>query len=160
MLTIKANEIIKKLLKDFAAKHTVSSISKEIGMTRVGVWKILKKLESEKFIILSQISSGKTSAYIMSLNWDNPLVEKTLAVLLAEESIKNQRWLANFSELEKRVDFLIIYGSILTSSKEANDIDIISVLSNKKNFIEIEKIVSITQKTQLKKIHSLNFTET
>ena len=58
------------------------------------------------------------------------------------------------------MDFLIIYGSILTSSKEANDIDIISVLSNKKNFIEIEKIVSTAQKTQLKKIHLLNFTET
>lgn len=160
MLTIKANEIMKKLLKGFASLHTVTSISKEAGVTRVGAWKLLKRLESEKFIILSHVGSGKTSTYTISLNWVNPLVEKTLAILLAEEALKNQRWLANFSELEKKVDFLILYGSVLASSKEASDIDILGVLSDKKNFLEIEKIVAKMQKIQIKKIHILNFTET
>lgn len=151
-------KILKILLKDFSVNHTITSIAKEIGITRVGVWKILKKLEKENLIILSSIGTGKTNIYIISLNWDNPLLEKTLALALAEEAIKNQRWLDNFAELENKLYFLIIYGSIIHSPKEANDIDILGITSKNK-FIEIEEAIKKIQKTQIKKIHALNFTK-
>ena len=88
------------------------------------------------------------------------LLEKKLALILTEDALKNQRWLNNFAELENKVDFLILYGSILYSEKESNDIDILGVVSSKNNFQKIEKIVQKTQKTQIKKIHSENFTKT
>lgn len=115
-------------------------------------------MEYENFIILSPIGKGKTSTYTINLNWDNPLTEKNLELILTEESLKHQRWLNNFFELKEKTDFLIIYGSILYS-KEANDIDILNVVSNKNKFIKIEKTILKMQKTQLKKIHILNFTE-
>ena len=40
------------LLKDFSTMHTITSIGKELGMTRSGIWKILKRLEPEKYIIM------------------------------------------------------------------------------------------------------------
>lgn len=149
-------KLLKLLLKDFTIKPTITSLAKELCMSRVGIWKILKKLEKEKLILLSHIGAGKTSTYVIHLNWDNPLLEKTLALLLTEEAIKNQRWLDNFKEFENKVDFLIIYGSILYS-KEANDIDILGI-TKKNKFIETESIIAKIQKTQVKKIHALNFT--
>ena len=155
-----STQILKTLLKDFTIKPTVTSLAKKVGMSRVGTWKVLKKIQSEKLIILSSIGTGKTSAYNILLNWGNPIVEKTLALALTKDALKNQRWCNNFAELEEKVDFLIIYGSILNSPNDANDIDILGAVSNKKKFIEIEETVAKIQKTQHKKIHALNFAQT
>lgn len=157
METDKPNiRLLKLLLKDFTIKPTITLLAKELCMSRVGIWKVLKKLEKEKLVLLSPVGPGKTSAYSISLNWDNPILEKKLALSLTEDAVKNQRWLDNFKELENKVDFLIIYGSILCS-KEANDIDILGI-AQKNKFIEIESIIAKIQKTQIKKIHTLNFT--
>ena len=151
-------KILKIILKDFSVKHTITSIAKEVEMTRVGIWKVLKKLEAEKIVLLSTIGAGKTSTYNISLNWDNPLVEKILSLALTKDTIKNQRWVDNFIELKDKVGFLIIYGSIIHSPKKANDIDILGI-TNKNKFIEIEESIKKIQKIQIKKIHILNFTE-
>ena len=158
METTKSNtKILKILLKEFTIKPTITFLAKEISMTRVGTWKVLKKLEEEKLLILSPIGKGKTSANSISLNWENPIVEKTLSLALTQDALKNQRWLSNFEELEDKVDFLLIYGSIIHSPKEANDIDILGV-TNKNKFLEIEESIKRIQKVQIKKIHAINFT--
>ena len=152
-------KILKILLKDLLIKPTITSLAKETGMSRVGTWKTLKKLEKEKLILLSPVGTGKTSAYLINLNWGNPITEKNLVLALTEDAIENQRWINNFAELEDKVKFLIIYGSIINHFKEADDIDILGV-TNKNNFSEIDESVKKIQKTQLKKIHALNFTQT
>ena len=158
METTKPNtKILKILLKDIAIRPTITFLAKEINMSRVGTWKILKKLEAEKLIILSPIGAGKTSTYSISLNWENPIVEKALSLALTQDAQKNQRWLSNFAELEDKIDFLLMYGSIIHSPKEANDIDILGV-TNKNKFFEIGESIKKIQKTQIKKIHTLNFT--
>jgi hypothetical protein len=155
----KSYEILKILLKDISKKHTVTSLSKEREISRVGSWKILKELEKENLIILTPIGPEKTSVQEVSLNWDNPILEKTLSLLLTEDSIKQSKWRYNFKELENNVDFLILFGSILHSPKEAKDIDILSLVSNEKNFVKINKIITDIQIAQDKKIHALNLTE-
>jgi DNA-binding Lrp family transcriptional regulator len=154
-----SKDVLKILLKNFSANHTVSSLSQRLKISRVGIWKVLKILESDKLIILTPIGKGKTSAYYIKLNWDNFIVEKTLALILAEESNNQERWRFNFAELEERVGFLLLFGSILHSPNEANDIDIISVVTDKKKFTEIYNVLLKIQKTQLKKIHSIDLTE-
>ncbi len=151
-------KILKILLKDLEINQTITYLSKEIKMSRVGIWKVLKKLEKNKLILLNPVGSGKTSTYIIKLNWENPIIEKTLSLALAEDALKQQIWLNNLAELEDKADFLIIYGSIIQSPKEANDIDILGI-TNKNKFIEIEESIKKIQKTQIKKIHALNFTQ-
>lgn len=153
------NKILKTLLKQFTINWTITALAEELKASRVGIWKTLKKLDAEKSIFLTPVGKGKTSTINIHLNWENPLLEKKLSLILTEEALKNQRWINTFEELENKTDFLIIYGSILHSPKEANDIDILEVISNKKNFQKIEKILQKIQKTQIKKIHSENLTK-
>lgn len=150
--------IILILFKNFSKTHTITSLARELKISRVGVWKILKKLQEKKFITLVPIGSGKTNTSVIKLNWENILIEKSLALHLTEEALKQRRWKVNFIELKKVVDFLILHGSILYSPQKANDIDIIGV-TQKKKFIKIQKIIDKIQKTQIKKIHAINFTK-
>lgn len=145
------------LLKDFTRKHTITSLAKELKLSRVGTWKILKKLEAEKYVSVESVGSGKTSTSIIKINWDNLLVEKAFALYLTEESINQRRWRVNFAELEKEVDFLILYGSVVSSPQQANDIDVLGIAKNNK-FVKIQKIVDTIQKTESKKIHLIDFT--
>ena len=154
------NNVLKILLKQFLLNWTITSLSNELKISRVGVWKVLKKLESKKLIILTQIGQGKTSATNTKLNWENPVLDKKLSLILTEEALSHQRWSNNFEELNNKAKFTILYGSILNSPKEANDIDIIEIVQNKSNFLEIEKVIQKIQKTQIKKIHSESFTKT
>lgn len=147
------------LLKDFSRTHTVTSLAEKLKMSRVGVWKILKQLRSKNFIKLTPIGSGKTSTSIVGLDWENVIVEKSLALYLTEEALNQRRWQSNFVGLEGAVDFIILFGSILHSPKEAKDIDI-AIVSQKRKFIKIQKILDKVQKTEIKKIHTINFTET
>ena len=138
--------------------HTATSIAKALNITRQGIWKTLNKLAENKLINLEHVGDGKTSTATMKLNWLNPITEKTLSLLLTKESLKQQRWRVNFAELENNVNFLILFGSILNNTKEANDIDILAIV-NKKKFKAVEEIVIKVQRTQLKKIHIIDLTE-
>lgn len=146
------------LFKDFSRIHTITSLAKELRLSRVGIWKILKKLESKKYIKLESVGSGKTSTSLIKINWDNILIEKSIALYLTKEAIKQRRWMVNFAELEDNVDFLIIHGSIIHSPKQANDIDLVNVV-RKNKFVKIQKILDKIQKTQSKKIHAINLIE-
>jgi len=152
-------EILKILLKQFTFKWTITSLGEETNLSRVGIWKALKKLEYEKLIVLSSIGKRKTSTFIISLNWENPLLEKQLSLILTEEALNNKRWIKNFETLKDIVDFLILYGSILYSPREANDIDLAGVVSGEYSFQKIEEALQKIQKTQSKKIHLENFTK-
>jgi len=150
-------DIILLLLKNFSATHSITTIAKTLGSSRVGVWKAIKKMGEEKYINVESVGYGKTSTSIIRINWDSTIVEKTLALYLTEEAEKQKRWLVNFAGLEGVTDFTILFGSILRSTKEANDIDIIGV-AEKTMFTKIQKVIDNAKKTQDKKIHSINFT--
>lgn len=152
-------EILKILLKDFTKRNTISSISEKIGIGRSGVWKALKRLESKKLISLDPIGKGKTSTHEITLNWKNPLLEKFMAAILIEDALKQERWRDNFKKLEKQTLFTILFGSILHSPKEANDIDLIIVVKSEEDFKMIESTILEVGQTQIKKIHAIDLTK-
>ena len=154
----RAEQILLILFRDIFIIHTATSLAKILGMSRWGVWKILKELENNRLIMLNQMGGGKTSVHIVKLNFGSVILSVCLAFALSKESLKYERWKANFKELAEHTEFLILYGSILHSPKEANDIDILGVISDKGKFVKINHIIDKAQKTQAKKIHSLNFT--
>src|SRR3990167_1442441 len=97
----KTQKIMNILLKDFS-RHTATSLSKELKMSRWGIWKILKKLEKDNLVIIEPVGSGKTSTSTIKLNWGSILAEKTLALSLTQEALKYKRWLHDFSSLDRK----------------------------------------------------------
>ncbi len=152
-------KILLYILRNPFEAHTVTSLSQVLQLSRVGIWKILKKLESQQHLILKPVGKGKTNTFLITFNRNNLLTEKTLALYLTEEALEQPRWRNNFKELEKKVDFLILFGSTLHSPQQAHDIDLIGIVSKKENFVKIQHIIDKIQKTQSKKIHIINFRE-
>lgn len=144
------------VLKDLSTRHTTTSLAKELKLTRVGTWKILKKLEHDSLITFNHVGVGKTSTGLIALNGDNILVEKMLSLYLTEEALVHQRWRVTFAELEKMTDFLILYGSILHSPKEARDIDLVGMVSSNR-FVKVDMVLHKIQKTAIKKVHTILF---
>lgn len=151
-------KILISLVKDFSVVHTATSLSQWLKMSRWGVWKTMKKLQEEELIIIKPVGTGKTSTQTVHLNWNNKLTEKTVILALAQEASTYKRWSFNFADVESEVDFFILYGSILHSPQAARDIDVFGV-SAEKNLAKISKQIFAIQKTQEKKIHSINFTQ-
>lgn len=153
-----SEKILLKLLKDFSSENTVTSMATNMNVSRVGIWKALKKLEGDELIIVEKIGLGKTNTFRLKLNWKNPLTQKALTFYLSQEASEHKKWIWDFQELENHVEFSILFGSIITSPKGANDIDITNIVSHKKEFLKIDKILRNKQTAQIKKIHDINFT--
>ena len=146
------------LLKDFSAMHTITSIGKELGMTRSGIWKILKRLEPEKYIIMKP-TGKETSLVVPKLNFKNNILGKYLDLALSREAMGYQRWTFNFIEVEEYVSFFILYGSVLKSYAKAKDLDVIGIIPDRKSFKKLHESLDKIQKSESKRIHTINFTE-
>lgn len=155
----KEQEIIKLLFKDFSASYNSRNISKIIGISHAGAFKILKKMEKREIVKSKRI--GK--ALIYSLNMKNPITCKGIEMALVIEAQNFRRWIEEFRELEDKIKFLILFGSIIRNEKAARDIDLL-IVAYKEKFKDIEKIIKETQKYTNRKIHPLiqtleNFTK-
>jgi predicted nucleotidyltransferase len=159
METIKTfDKILSILIKEPLTDHSATSLSKTLGITRQGLWKTLNKLSKEKLIYLNSIANTKKSAVNVKLNFNNPLTEKIVSVLLTKEALNYERWRFNFNEIKDYSKFMILFGSILNSPKEANDIDLLAIVNNKEDFAAIDKLMLKLQQSQLKKIHFIDLT--
>jgi len=153
-----SEKTLKILVKEPFFEHTATSLSLSLGITRQGLWKILNNLSKDKLISLKSIANTKRSVVKIELEFKNLLTLKTLSLILTKEALNNERWRFELAELEKYSYFIILFGSILTSPKEAKDIDILAVL-DKKNFKAIDEIKNKIQKTQAKEIHLIDLTK-
>ncbi len=150
--------VVLLLLKDFSSMHTITSLGKELGMTRSGMWKVLKRLEPRKYIV-TKATGKKTSTIIPKLNFRNDLLDKYLVLALSMETADYERWVFNFSEMKEHVSFFILYGSVLKSYAKAEDIDVIGVVPGGKGFKALHYSLDKIQKSESKRIHAINFTE-
>jgi len=154
-----SDKILSILIKEPLIDHSATSLAKSLGITRQGLWKTLNKLFKDKLISLKSIADTKKSAVNIKLNFENQITEKVISLLLIKESLNYERWRFNFKRVKDYSKFIILFGSILHSSKEANDIDLLIIVDDKKDFHEISKIMLELQQTQIKKIHYIDITE-
>jgi len=154
-----SERIIKILAKEPLSEHTATSLAKDLGISRQGVWKTLTKLSKDNIISLKSIAGTKKSALNITLNFKNSITIRTLSLLLEKETLRYERWRDNFKKLQGSVFFVILFGSILHSPKEANDIDILVVVKTKKNFKVIDNVITEVQQTQIKKVHVIDLTK-
>lgn len=141
---------ILRIFKDIGTSYNSRNLSKIIGISHVGEFKVLKKLEKDNILISKKIGN----ALIYSMNYKNNLTKQMVGISLTLESQIFRRWSEEFKSLEKKVLFVIIFGSILKDEISAKDIDIL-VVADKDSFNDIKKIIFDRNKISNKKIHLL-----
>ena len=154
MLTANEKNIILRIFKYIDIEYNANSISKHIGMTRMGALKALKGLEKEGIVTGKQM--GRARFY--KLNLLNEYTSKTVELLLMEESKKKLGWKEEFKELFKISKVVIIFGSILRNEEKAHDIDLLIII-DKKNNLKLNEIINEKNQLLTKRIHPLKQTE-
>ena len=146
-------EIVLKLFKDFTADYNPSSIAKILNKSRVGTFKALKSLEKDS--IVKGKDMGKARFYRINL-WDE-YARKNVETLLMEEAKDYTRWKDELSQLSDITSIAILFGSIVTNRKKANDIDLLIVL-DKKNNNKLNKFIREKNLLLIKKLHPVKQT--
>ena len=150
-LTPKENEALLMLFKDFTEDYNANSLSKNVGITPRGALKILKNLHKQQLLTCKQF--GKAVFY--KLNLDDYYAFRTLETLLIYEAReKAPRWLAEFKELYKNIEIAIIFGSIVRNPKQANDIDLLLVFTQK-NMKQVKDFIDEKNQVLVKPIHPI-----
>ncbi len=152
-LTHKEKRAILILFKDFTNYYNANSISKVLGISRIGAMKILKKLLNENVLISKKI--GKSTIYKVKLEED--YVIKLISFLLTDEANNFKRWKEEFKELFRGNRIIMLYGSVIKDYTPANDIDLMSIIK-KSEYEGTIKIIEQKQKILPKKIHSIELT--
>lgn len=156
-LTTNEKKALLTLFKEVTQHYNANSLSKVLGISRVGTMKILKKLLREG--VLQSETIGKSIIYTIKLKDD--YVRKLIAFLLADEAQMHKQWKWEFEGLFKEERVVILFGSILRNYKEARDIDIAVVLKedNKKEWDDIKSAIQKKEVVLPKKIHWIPFLE-
>src|SRR3989338_474959 len=126
--TLKEQEVLLLLFKDFSRDYNASSLSQKVGVTRRGALKIMKKLKEQGLLIGRQY--GKAVFYKINLN--DPYAQKIIETLLMQEAReKSRRWLFEFKELFPHLQIAILFGSTVRDYEKAKDIDVVMVFVKK-----------------------------
>lgn len=146
-------DIMIKLVKDFTTEYNPSNIAKELNVTRVGTFKVLRELEKEGLVKGKTL--GKARFYTVNLN--DEYTRKNVEVLLMEQAKSYQRWVNEFKELFEYVKIAILFGSIIRNEDKANDIDLLLVFDAKNNQ-KINSIIKERNDILIKRVHPVKQT--
>jgi hypothetical protein len=153
-LTQKEKQALLTLLKEFSAYYNANSLSKVLGMSRIGTMKMLKKLAKINLLIKKNIA--KSTVY--RVNLEDEYTRKLLSFLLADEAHKFKRWKDEFKNLSKPGRIVMMYGSAIRDYSKANDIDLMLVIE-KSEYREVKKAIAERQAFLAKKIHPIELTK-
>ena len=141
------------LFKNPKVQYNANSITKELGISRMGALKIAKRLEKEEVITSKEL--GK--AFFYHLNLENDYAKQYLKFLLkreAEHAPSYVRvWLDEIKKI-KSADAAILFGSILKKQKEAQDVDVFLVIDSK-NYKKVNEEIEEVNSVNNKKIHPM-----
>ena len=156
-ITEKEMQLILLLFKSSEKEYNAHTIAKEIHMSAMGALKIAKRLEHEHLLTSKQL--GKAIFYKLTVR--NEYTQQYLTFLLKREAETShpyiKRWITEIKKI-KSADAALIFGSILTKQKEANDIDVLFITDNKK-FPLLKKEIEAINLLNEKKIHPIYQTE-
>jgi hypothetical protein len=149
--TLNEKKVLLILFKDFSKYYNSNSLSKKLGISRVGTMKILRKFENND--VLKKEIIGKSIIY--KINLENDYVRDVISFLLSDEANNFKRWKNEFNEIFKSDRVVIIYGSAIINYAKANDIDLMIV----GNSSGANKAIVEKQKILPKKIHLIELSE-
>jgi len=155
-ITTKEMELALAIFKSPEQEQNASSISKTLGMSRMGAMKIMKKLEKQE--ILESRQMGKAAFYKIS---KSDYAIDYLTFMLKREAEQSspylKRWISEIKKI-KNADIAILFGSVLVKESKANDIDVLFVTEQRK-FTNLIKEIEEIDRLNEKKLHPIYQTE-
>lgn len=134
-------------------RYNSNSLSKKLGISAMGSFKIIKKLEKEN--IIKGEKFGKAVFYEIDL--DNDYARQYIKLLLKRKSEQTsnyiKRWIAEIRKI-KNAELSILFGSVIIKENQAKDIDILFVTSQK-NYLDLKKEIEEINIINIKKIHPI-----
>lgn len=152
MVAITHNEsrIVNFLLRNFARDYNINQIAKELKLSPRGAYKILKKLEDNQVLISKKV--GNNMIYKINFEKDTTLDVCQFVLIEKKTTPYIQTWIKDLQSLKKSTDLAIMFGSVLTKGKQANDIDLLLVFE-KENFSKVQEEIKKINQIKSKKIH-------
>ncbi|MBT3464339.1 hypothetical protein HOD20_00130 [archaeon] len=143
------------LLKNPNEQYNANNISTILKISSMGALKIAKRLQKENIFTSKEI--GKATFY--KLNLESDYVRQYLKFLLKREAEQASPYVKRWkTEVEKKLESIsivvILFGSILTKQKGANDIDLLIII-DKKKYNQINKKIEEINKFSDKTIHPM-----
>lgn len=156
-LTFNEKKALLEIFKGISHYYNANSLSKVLGISRVGAMKMLRKLLKEG--VLQSETIGKSIVYKTRLQDD--YVQKLMAFILADEAQMHKRWKTEFEGLFKAGRVIILFGSVLRNYNQARDIDLLIILKrdNRVEWAEIKEAIRHKEEVLPKKVHWLPFIE-
>ena len=158
MVSLTENEAkaIDFLIRNFSQEYNINQLSRELKLSPGGIFKILKKLEKQNYLV----SDKQGNNIFYKINYKSEETIDTCKFVLSKGKttpfIRVQ--IDDLGKLKQLTKIAIIFGSILTKDKEANDVDIVLIFKEKE-FSKIEKALEEINSIKHKKIHAIYQTE-
>lgn len=152
MVSLTENEArtMEFLIRNFSREYNINQLAKELNISPGGMFKILKKLERQKFLTGKKLGNG--IFYKINYNSQDALDACTFALTEKKTTPYIKVWMKDLEKLKPKTGLAILFGSVLKKDREARDIDILLVF-NKKNLRDIENLIDIINRIKSKKIH-------
>jgi len=159
MVSLTENEarVMDFLVRNFLEKYNINQLAKKLSISPGGMFKILKKLRNQNFLISKEIGNNT----FFDINYDSGDALDACKFALTEKKTTNpyvRIWIKNLAPLNEKAYLAILFGSVLMKGKEAKDIDVLLV-HDRKDFDEINKIINNIQKIVTKEVHAISMTK-
>lgn len=154
MVSLTENEAktIEFLIRNFSKEYNINQLAKELNISPGGMFKILKKLEKQKF--LTEKKLGNNIFYKINYNSQDALDACVFALTEKRTTPYIRAWMKDLEKLKPETELAILFGSILKKDKKAKDIDILLVF-DKKKLKNVENLIDRINRIKSKKIHAV-----
>lgn len=159
-MEISKNEMgaLKILFTDYTIDYNAYSLREKLGISSVGSLKLLKKMKEKN--LLKSKTLGNATFY--KVNTENSYAMKLLELGLLDNGryptfIKG--WLQDLKQFEKDTKAVLLFGSILTKGRGANDVDVCFILGSHDDYKKVQQKISLLNEKNRQKIHPLFLTE-
>ncbi len=146
-------KVLLVLLKSYGIDYNANNLSKRVGLSPMGVLKILKRLEEQHILVSKTL--GKAVFY--KPNYASGFAKKYLAFLLRKEvedaPPRVKRWAKEVEVLQNHAEIGVLFGSVL-SKQQHEDVDLLVVLEQQQNE-GLQNALEEVNKVNLKRIHAV-----
>lgn len=151
-LTENESRTIEFLIRNFYKEYNINQLAKKLDISPGGMFKILKKLEKQKFLISKKL--GNNVFYEINYGSQDALDACTFVLIERKTTPYIKAWIKDLEKLKPKTEMAILFGSVLKKDKKARDIDVLLVF-DRKNLGDIENLIDKINRIKSKRIHAV-----